>query len=103
MNRKFSENNLGNGRFIPWDEPRHVVASGPMAQNGFSRHDFHKLHLIFGWTHFNNWYIEWKWAGDPFRSRMLFKFSPDDNWIQADSFEEDLLPTYKFGKEQKAK
>jgi hypothetical protein len=60
-----------------------------------------KLHLITGWTYFKNWYIEWKWAGDPYKSRMLFKFSPDDKWIEAKSFEEDLLPTYKFEKEHK--
>jgi hypothetical protein len=59
-----------------------------------------KLHLIIGWTHFRNWYIEWKWAGDPYRSRMMFRFDPDDNWIQAESFEEDLMLTYEFGKEQ---
>jgi hypothetical protein len=58
-----------------------------------------KLHLIAGWTHFNNWYIDWKWAGVPYKSRMMFRFNPDDKWIIAESFEEDLLPTYKFGEQ----
>jgi hypothetical protein len=60
-----------------------------------------KIHLVIGWTHFRNWYIDWKWAGNPYRSRMLFRFSPDGNWVQAESFEEDLMPTYKFGKDSK--
>lgn len=55
-----------------------------------------KLWLITGWRHFHNWYIDWKWAGEPFKSRMLFRFSPDEKWIVAKSFEDDLLPTYKY-------
>lgn len=60
-----------------------------------------KLHLIAGWTYFNNWYIDWKWAGEPHKSRMLFKFWPDEDWVQAESFEEDLMPTYKFARDSK--
>jgi hypothetical protein len=48
---------------------------------------------------FDNWYLEWKWIGKPFRSRIQFQFIPDGVWVQAESFEEDLLPTYKFAKE----
>jgi hypothetical protein len=32
---------------------------------------------------------------------MLFQFEPDGEWIQADSFEEDVLTKYKFSKEIK--
>ena len=59
-----------------------------------------KIHLVIGWTHFRNWYIDWKWAGDSYNSRMLFRFGPDEAWVQAESFEEDLLSTYKFGKDK---
>ncbi len=60
-----------------------------------------KLWLVTAWKYFCPWYVEWKWAGDPFRSRMLFQFSPDGKWVEAQSFEEDLMSTYKFGKETK--
>lgn len=59
-----------------------------------------KVWLATGWSHFRNWYIDWKWVGRPFRSRMLFRFSSGDVWVRAESFEEDLLPTYKFAKEK---
>lgn len=62
-----------------------------------------KLWLAVGWKHFKQWYIEWKWEAEPFNSRLLFQFSPDGPWVKAESFEEDLLPTYKFDKEQKNK
>ena len=61
-----------------------------------------KLWLIAGWQYFKPWYFDWKWAGEPIKSRMLFRFSPDGPWIQAKSFEEDLLPTYKFDEDRKA-
>lgn len=60
-----------------------------------------KLHLMIGWKHFRNYYIEFKWAGRPFNSRMLFQFEPDGPWIQSQSFEEDLLTTYNFGEIKK--
>jgi len=59
-----------------------------------------KFHLVIGWTHFNGWYIDWKWAGAQFNSRMLFRFAPDEAWVEAKSYEEDLQSTYKFGKEK---
>jgi hypothetical protein len=59
-----------------------------------------KLHLIVGWKHFRNWYIDLKFAGEPYKSRMLFRFGQDEPWVQAESFEEDLLPTYKFSKDK---
>jgi len=58
-----------------------------------------KLWLVTGWQYFKPWYIDWKWAGEPFKSRMLFKFAPDGEWIRAESFDEDMLPTYKYSKE----
>jgi hypothetical protein len=59
-----------------------------------------KLWLITGWIHFRKWYIEWKWAGEPYNSRMLFMFEPNGIWIEAKSFDEDMLPKYKYGKEK---
>ena len=60
-----------------------------------------KLYLITGWIYFKKWYIEWKWAGEPYNSRMLFKFNPNEEWVMAKSFDEEVLPKYKFGKEKK--
>ena len=60
-----------------------------------------KMHLFIGWTHFRNYYIDLKWEGEEFESRMLFRFSPDGPWVQAKSFDEDMLPTFKFCKEDK--
>lgn len=57
-----------------------------------------KLWMVTAWKYFKPWYVDYKWAGEPIRSRMLFKFSPDGPWVQAESFEEDMLPTFKFDK-----
>ena len=120
-----------------------------------------KMHLLIGWTHFHKWYIDMKWEGEEFESRMLFRFSPDGPWVrlclkrwltftftriivfwkgyilfvglilstksegydhslklpvrkvslllrqrawvQAKSFDEDMLPKFKFGDEKKKK
>ena len=59
-----------------------------------------KMHLMIGWKHFHGWYIDLKWEGEPFESRMLFRFSPEGPWVQAKSFDEDLLPTFRYGKEK---
>jgi len=59
-----------------------------------------KLWIVTGWKHFKQWHIEWKWAGDYMRSRMLFQFELNGPWIQALSFEEDILPKLKYGKEK---
>jgi hypothetical protein len=59
-----------------------------------------KLWLITGWQYFKPWYIDWKWAGAPYNSRILFRFEPDGEWIKAESFDEDVLPLYKFSKEK---
>ena len=60
-----------------------------------------KLWLVISWQHFRDFYVEWKWQGEPYRSRMMFQFSVDGPWVVARSFEEDRLPTYKFGEEKK--
>jgi hypothetical protein len=59
-----------------------------------------KLWMVTAWQHFRPFYIEWKWAGEAFKSRMLFQFQPNGPWVEAKSFEEDVLPRYKFGKEK---
>lgn len=59
-----------------------------------------KIHLAIGWAHFKGWFIEWKWQGEQFKSRLMFRFSPDEEFVAAKSFDEDLLPTYKFNKEK---
>lgn len=41
-------------------------------------------------------FIEWKWAGTYMRSRLLFRFHPDEAFVAAKSFDEDVLPTYKL-------
>lgn len=60
-----------------------------------------KIHLAIGWEHFNGWFIEWKWQGQELNSRLLFRFGPDEPFVAAKSFDEDILPNYKFGKEIK--
>lgn len=60
-----------------------------------------KIWLATGWSHFHNWYIEWKWSGKELTSIMMFKFSPDEDWIPSESFEDDVLKHYKFAKEKK--
>ncbi len=41
-------------------------------------------------------YLEWQWAGKPFRSRLCFRFRPEEDVMVANSFDEDVLPTYKL-------
>ncbi len=67
-----------------------------------------KLHLAISWKQLRGWYVEWRWAGEgpelPYgvmRSRLCFQFEPDGPFIEAKSFDEDVVPTLKYGKEQK--
>lgn len=60
-----------------------------------------KLWLVTGWRSRGKWHLEYRWAGVPLRSRMLFQFEPNGPWYQAESYDEDIVPTLKFGKEQK--
>lgn len=48
-----------------------------------------KIWLATGWQ--TQYYIEWKWQGQPYYSRMLFKFYPDGEYLKAKSFDEDIF------------
>ncbi len=59
-----------------------------------------KIWLATGWSHFHGWYIEWKWKDRPMRSRMMFRFSPDEEFVEAKSFDEDVKVKFKSGKDK---
>lgn len=40
-------------------------------------------------------YLERRWAGEPLRSRLCFRFSPADRFFEAKSYEEDVVPLLK--------
>lgn len=63
-----------------------------------SRHN--KLWLVTSWQFSRDFYIEYKWAGKEFQSRMSFQFEENGPWIEAKSYEEDIAPKLKFGKEK---
>ena len=50
-----------------------------------------KIHLATGWQHFRSYFIEWKWQGVQHKSRLMFRFSLDEEFVEAKSFEEDTL------------
>jgi hypothetical protein len=56
-----------------------------------------KLWLATAWAHAYPWFLEWKWAGRYMRSRLLFRFAPGDEFQRAESFDEDIVPTFEFG------
>ncbi len=58
-----------------------------------SRHN--KLWLLTGWRA-RGFDFEWKWQGEPGRSRMMFSFEPGQLCKAARSYEEDVLPTLKW-------
>jgi hypothetical protein len=60
-----------------------------------------KIHLAIGWAHFYGWPIEWRWEGQPFRSRVGFRFGANESFVSARSFDDDVRPTLKFGKEKR--
>ncbi len=37
-------------------------------------------------------FLEWRWKGEPMRSRLTFRFSPTDRFFEARSYEEDVAP-----------
>lgn len=76
---------------IPADHKRALMTEHTSRQN--------KLWLVSGWMDRYPWFIEWKWQGEPMRSRLLFRFGPDESFVAARSFDEDVVPTFKFGKE----
>lgn len=58
-----------------------------------------KIWLVTCWRYFDGAVIEWKWRGEYMRSRMCFQFGPDEAFIEAKSYDEDVVPNLKFGKE----
>lgn len=60
-----------------------------------------KLWLAISWQ--QKYYLEWKWMGDPLFSRLAFKFSPNEDFKVAKSFEEDIHSKMKFLREMKEK
>jgi hypothetical protein len=64
-----------------------------LMSDGTSRHN--KLWLLTGWKAVGYWF-EWKWQGEPGRSRMMFSFEPGQPFKAARSFEEDVLPMLKW-------
>jgi hypothetical protein len=80
---------------LPKDKRQLLVGKHTSRQN--------KLWIIADWKYFQPWYVEYKWAGEPMRSRMLFQFGPNEPWVEAKSFDEDVMPTFKFGKDKGGK
>lgn len=56
-----------------------------------------KLWLATAWKRAYPWFIEWRWAGAYMRSRLCFRFAPDEAFESAKSFDEDIVPTFQFG------
>ncbi len=75
-----------------------AVARAALLHETSSR--INKIHLAIGWAHFYGWPIEWRWEGQPFRSRVGFRFGADGDFAPARSFDDDVRPTLKFGKEK---
>lgn len=59
-----------------------------------------KLWLVGGYQSVGL-YVEWKWQGEPFRSRLLFQFAPDEEFVRAKSYEEDIQPFLEWNNPQK--
>jgi hypothetical protein len=60
-----------------------------------------KLWLATAWKHAYPWFLEWKWAGAYMRSRLCFRFAPDAEFTAAESFDEDVVPTFEFSGRKK--
>lgn len=58
-----------------------------------------KLWLMTCWRDLEGVAVEWKWRGEYMRSRLCFQFGPDEAFIEAKSYDEDVVPGLKFGKE----
>lgn len=54
-----------------------------------------KLWLIGGYLA-DGLFVEWKWQGRPYRSRMMLRFGPDEEFVAAPSYDEDVLPKLEF-------
>lgn len=59
-----------------------------------------KIWLAQTWKQIDGCFIEWKWRGEFMRSRLCFRFGPEEVFVDAKSYDEDVVPTLKFGKEQ---
>ncbi len=62
-----------------------------------------KLWLATAWQQCDGIFIEWRWRGEYMNSRLCFRFGPDEAFVDAKSYDEDVVPTLKFGKEKKDK
>jgi hypothetical protein len=58
-----------------------------------------KLWLATTYKYFDGWFVEWKWQGEHMHSRLCFRFGPDEPFVVAKSYEEDVVPTFKFNRE----
>jgi hypothetical protein len=76
---------------IPTTHRRALMSSDTSRQN--------KLWLVTAWH--ERWFMEWRWQGEPMRSRMAFRFEPSAAFAEAQSFDEDVVPTLKFGSDKK--
>jgi hypothetical protein len=50
-----------------------------------------KLWLV-GWYVAEGRFVEWRWEGEPYRSRLCFRFAPDGNFRPSKSYEDDVYP-----------
>jgi hypothetical protein len=57
-----------------------------------------KLWLVACWRSVDC-YIEYRWEGTPYRSRLAFQFEPHGIWLVARSYDDDVRPFLKFGKD----
>lgn len=48
-------------------------------------------------------FVEWQWRAEYMNSRLCFRFASDEAFVEAKSYDEDVVPTLKFGKEKKDK
>lgn len=37
-------------------------------------------------------FVEWRWAGEPYKSRLCFRFTPDGTFRPSKSYEDDVYP-----------
>lgn len=59
-----------------------------------------KLWLATSYRDCDGWFIEWQWQGAHMHSRLSFRFGPEEPFVMAKSYDEDVVPLLKFGKEK---
>jgi hypothetical protein len=79
-------------KFLPKEFQKVLLSSDNSRQN--------KIWLATGWQA-QGYYIDWIWEARPYFSRMLFKFSPNENHIKAKSFDEDIFIKFLSGEGKK--